>query len=131
MVLDENKLYHYISCVTFLSVCYFELFVICQFMILIYLTTQNNEIYEITTTIIDFGCVYLCLIIYIIPCEETISVTRNVLYSQYFQRRASVVYLNFDYLNGRHQNVDCLKRPSLELMYAYKPIYAVNMFEMC
>ena len=46
-------------------------------MILVYLKAQNNEIYEVTTKLIDSGCVlYLCMVTYIIRCEEMISVTR-------------------------------------------------------
>ena len=38
-----------------------------------------KSIYEITTALIDFDCVlYVFMLIYIILCEETNSVTRNV-----------------------------------------------------
>ena len=77
-------------------------------MSLIYLKAPNNEIYEITTTLTDFDFIfnlcglYLCMLIFIVCREETISITRNVLCLQYFQRRTTVLYLKFDYLNGRH-----------------------------
>ena len=48
---------------------------------------------------------YLCMLINIIHFEETIQVEINFWYSQYFQRRSTVVYLKFDYF----------KQPSSEI----------------
>ena len=62
-----------------LSVSYFGLFVIWNFLSCIYLKTQNNEIYEITVTIIDFDCVmYLLMIIYIIHSARFINSREDV-----------------------------------------------------
>ena len=67
-----------------------------KFVILIYLKSQNIEIYEITAKLIYSGCLlYLCMQIYIIHCAETISVTRNFRYLQYSQKRKTLVYLKF------------------------------------
>ena len=80
-VLDKNKCYRFISCVMFVSIGYFERFVLHQFFEFDSLKITNKEIYKISTTLIYFDfnftlcLLYLCIIIYIIRCEETISVT--------------------------------------------------------
>ena len=70
-------------------------------MSLFYIKAQNNEIYEITATLLDlYYVLYLCVVVNIIRCEEMISVTIIFLYSQYYQRRTTVVYLKFDCFEG-------------------------------
>ena len=58
---------------------------------------------QVHYTLIDFGfnfnsyVQYTCMNIYIICYEETMPGTRNFVYSQYFQRSTTVMYLKFDY----------------------------------
>ena len=56
----------------FWLVLYFKLFVIRRFVSLIYLKAINNEIYEITTTLIDLGFNFkLCILyLFIVMCTE-------------------------------------------------------------
>ena len=95
-VLEKNKLHPCISCVTFLTVCYFELFVIHQFFgfHILKITKQRNTrkndhpnwfwLYNVSM----YGK-------YIILCEETLSDIRKFWYSQYFHRSTTVVYVKF------------------------------------
>ena len=72
-IINNNTSCHHILCVTYLYTQYFELSGICQFGELYPLKTTNNERYEINPTLIDLDCkLYLCMLIYIIPCEETV-----------------------------------------------------------
>ena len=94
-VLDENKLYLFISCVIFCQFVISNYLWLANFVSLIYLKSQNNEIYEITTTLIDFDCVlYLYMIIYIITDIWSPQMTNShkIDITGSFKKRIKVIY---------------------------------------
>ena len=65
-----NQCFCYISCIMFLFLHYFELFVIDQFLNFIHLKAPKNESHKKITTLIDFDfnfilyVLYSCMVIY-------------------------------------------------------------------